>query len=218
MRIVDPDTREPLAAGTPGLLLVRGPNVMQGYLGRPEKTAEVLQDGWYVTGDIATEDEDGFLTITDRLSRFSKIGGEMVPHIKVEEQLHELAGVNRTAISSSPRVPDGKKGERLVVLHTLTPEELKPVLERLGESGLPNLWTPAPQSVFRRRRPAAPRHRQARPPPHQGNGAGILACGKGIMSRTSPTAQFRISLAPQNHSILFFAIREFTLASLIALV
>ena len=83
-------TRTPAShspSDTPGLLLVRGPNVMQGYLGKPEKTAEVLRDGWYVTGDIAAEDEDGFLAITDRLSRFSKIGGEMVPHIKVEEEL-----------------------------------------------------------------------------------------------------------------------------------
>ena len=116
IRIVDPETREPMPAGTPGLLLVRGPNVMQGYLGKPEKTAEALQDGWYVTGDIATEDEDGFLTITDRLSRFSKIGGEMVPHIKVEEQLHEIAGATEQKFVVTA-VPDGKKGERLVVLH-----------------------------------------------------------------------------------------------------
>ena len=147
VRIVDPDTHEPLAAGTPGLLLVRGPNVMKGYLGKPEKTAEVLPDGWYVTGDIAAEDEDGFLAITDRLSRFSKIGGEMVPHIKIEEQLHELAGVTdqRFVVTS---VPDGKKGERLVVLHTLAEEEIKPVLERLGECGLPNLWIPRPNQFF----------------------------------------------------------------------
>ena len=92
VRIVDAETRQPVPLGQPGLLLVRGPNVMQGYLGRPEKTAEVLRDGWYVTGDIAALDEDGFLQITDRLSRFSKIGGEMVPHIRVEEKLHELAG------------------------------------------------------------------------------------------------------------------------------
>jgi len=147
VRIVDPDTYESVAAGASGLLLVRGPNVMLGYLGKAEKTAEVLRDGWYVTGDIAAEDEDGFLTITDRLSRFSKIGGEMVPHIKVEDQLQELAGATdqRFVVTA---VPDGKKGERLVVLHTLPPEELQPVIERLGESGLPNLWTPRPNQFF----------------------------------------------------------------------
>ena len=68
---------------------------MQGYLNRPEKTAEVLKDGWYTTGDLATLDSDGFLTITDRLSRFSKIGGEMVPHVKVEEALQRSAGFTR---------------------------------------------------------------------------------------------------------------------------
>jgi acyl-[acyl-carrier-protein]-phospholipid O-acyltransferase/long-chain-fatty-acid--[acyl-carrier-protein] ligase len=147
VRIVDPETREPLPAGAAGLLLVRGPNVMLGYLGKPEKTSEVLLDGWYVTGDIAAEDEDGFLTITDRLSRFSKIGGEMVPHIKVEEQLHELAGATEQKFVVTA-VPDGKKGERLVVLHLLKPEELKFVLENLSQAGLPNLWTPRPNQFF----------------------------------------------------------------------
>jgi len=147
VRVVDPETHEPVPADTPGLLLVRGPNVMLGYLGKPEKTAEVLLDGWYVTGDIAAEDEDGFLTITDRLSRFSKIGGEMVPHIKVEEKLHELAGLAEQHFVVTS-VPDGKKGERLVVLHTLPVDELKAVLERLGESGLPNLWIPRPNQFF----------------------------------------------------------------------
>jgi len=147
IRIVDPDTREPVAAGAAGLLLVRGPNVMQGYLGKPEKTAEALQDGWYVTGDIATEDEDGFLTITDRLSRFSKIGGEMVPHIKVEEQLHEIAGATEQKFVVTA-VPDGKKGERLVVLHMLQPAELKAVIEKLPQTGLPNLWIPRPNQFF----------------------------------------------------------------------
>ena len=147
VRIVDPETREPLAVNTPGLMLVRGPNVMKGYLGKPEKTAEVLQDGWYVTGDIAAQDEDGFLTITDRLSRFSKIGGEMVPHIKIEEKLQELAdSAERQFVVTG--VPDGKKGERLVVLHTLEPEALKPVVEKLAKSDLPNLWTPRPNQFF----------------------------------------------------------------------
>jgi acyl-[acyl-carrier-protein]-phospholipid O-acyltransferase/long-chain-fatty-acid--[acyl-carrier-protein] ligase len=148
VRIVDPETREPRAVGTPGLLLVRGPNVMLGYLGKPAKTAEVLQDGWYVTGDIAAEDEDGFLTITDRLSRFSKVGGEMVPHIKVEEKLHEIAGSTEQVFVITG-VPDGKKGERLVVLHTLGSDELKAILDRLGESGLPNLWIPRANQFFR---------------------------------------------------------------------
>jgi acyl-[acyl-carrier-protein]-phospholipid O-acyltransferase/long-chain-fatty-acid--[acyl-carrier-protein] ligase len=148
VRIVDPDTRERLPVNTPGLMLVRGPNVMKGYLGKPEKTAEVLEDGWYVTGDIAAQDEDGFITITDRLSRFSKIGGEMVPHVKIEEKLHELAGATeRQFVVAS--VPDGKKGERLVVLHTLEPDELQPVLEKLAKSGLPNLWLPRPNQFFK---------------------------------------------------------------------
>ncbi|MGA8367259.1 MAG: acyl-[ACP]--phospholipid O-acyltransferase [Candidatus Acidiferrales bacterium] len=147
VRIVDPETGERRPVGTPGLLLVRGPNVMKGYLGKPEKTAEVLQNGWYATGDIVAEDEDGFLTITDRLSRFSKIGGEMVPHVKVEETLQELAGAveQRFAVVG---VPDGRKGERLVVLHTLAPEELTATLEKLPQAGLPNLWAPRANQFF----------------------------------------------------------------------
>ncbi|MBI3668881.1 MAG: MFS transporter [Acidobacteria bacterium] len=147
VRIADPDTLTTLPPSQPGLLLVRGPNVMRGYLGRPAKTAEVLRDGWYVTGDIATIDEDGFLTITDRLSRFSKIGGEMVPHIKVEEKLHELAGTTEQTFVVTG-VADGKKGERLVVLHTLPEEELKEYLEKLFSLDLPNLWIPRANQFF----------------------------------------------------------------------
>jgi acyl-[acyl-carrier-protein]-phospholipid O-acyltransferase / long-chain-fatty-acid--[acyl-carrier-protein] ligase len=147
VRVVDPDTFQPLPVGQPGLLLVRGPNVMKGYLGKPEKTAEVMRDGWYVTGDIAALDEDGFLTITDRLTRFSKIGGEMVPHIKIEEKLHELAGVTEQCFVVTS-VPDEKKGERLVVLHALKDDQLPPVLEKLAASDLPNLWKPRPDQFF----------------------------------------------------------------------
>jgi acyl-[acyl-carrier-protein]-phospholipid O-acyltransferase/long-chain-fatty-acid--[acyl-carrier-protein] ligase len=152
VRIVDPESPDPLAApplppGEAGLLLVRGPNVMRGYLGRPDKTAEVLRDGWYITGDIAMVDEDGFLAITDRLSRFSKIGGEMVAHIKVEDKLHELAGVTEQTFVVAG-VPDARKGERLVVLHTLADERVKEVLEKLSECDLPNLWKPARGQFF----------------------------------------------------------------------
>jgi acyl-[acyl-carrier-protein]-phospholipid O-acyltransferase/long-chain-fatty-acid--[acyl-carrier-protein] ligase len=148
VRIVDAATGEPVALGQAGLLLVRGPNVMQGYLGQPEKTAEVVRDGWYVTGDIAALDEDGFLQITDRLSRFSKIGGEMVPHIKVEEKLHEMAGASEQTFVVTG-VPDEKKGERLVVLHKLANAPLKECLDKLAQSDLPNLWKPRGDSFFR---------------------------------------------------------------------
>jgi acyl-[acyl-carrier-protein]-phospholipid O-acyltransferase/long-chain-fatty-acid--[acyl-carrier-protein] ligase len=141
------DAYPTLPVGQPGLLLVRGPNLMQGYLGRPEKTAEVLCDGWYVTGDIAAIDEDGFLQITDRLSRFSKIGGEMVPHIKIEEKLHELARTTEQTFVVAG-VPDEKKGERLVVLHKLLPEQLQTCLEKLAQCDLPNLWKPRADQFF----------------------------------------------------------------------
>jgi len=148
VRIVDPDTRAPLPVGNAGLLLIKGPNIMQGYLNRPEKTAEVLEDGWYTTGDLATLDSDGFLTITDRLSRFSKIGGEMVPHVKVEEALQTLLGSPETHFAVTG-VPDERKGERLVVLYTVPEEKLKEVQTGLAGSGLPNLWVPRPNAFFK---------------------------------------------------------------------
>ncbi|MDD5305328.1 MAG: AMP-binding protein, partial [Elusimicrobia bacterium] len=140
MKIVDPETGKELGADRPGLLLVKGPNVMAGYLGDPAKTAEVVKDGYYVTGDIAKIDEDGFVTLTDRLSRFSKVGGEMVPHIKVEEGLHEVLGLlEMTFIVAG--VPDDKRGERLVVLYK-GEIEIEVLLKKLGETGLPKLWIP----------------------------------------------------------------------------
>ncbi|HTP70217.1 MAG TPA: acyl-[ACP]--phospholipid O-acyltransferase [Dongiaceae bacterium] len=153
VQIVDPDSAEMVPVDKPGLLLVRGPNIMVGYLNRPEKTAEVLKDGWYNTGDIATVDEDGFLRITDRLSRFSKIGGEMVPHIKVEEKLHELLDAEGQVLAVTA-VPDEKKGEKLVVIHTLRDDKLREVQEKLTKSDLPALWKPRPdQFVFAEKLP-----------------------------------------------------------------
>lgn len=147
VRIVDPATHDPLPVGQPGLMLVRGPNVMSGYLNRPDVTVEVLRDGWYVTGDIAAMDEDGFLQITDRLSRFSKIGGEMVPHIKVEEKLQELTGMlDRVLVVTG--VGDERKGERLVVLHCLDEAGLKSLLDKLPGLDLPKLWLPKAGQFF----------------------------------------------------------------------
>ena len=147
VRIVDIDTGRPVAPGTAGMLLVKGPNVMRGYLGKPEKTAEVLHDGWYTTGDIATMEEDGFLTITDRLSRFSKIGGEMVPHIRIEEKLQELADATEQVFAVTA-IPDEKKGERIVVIYTLPEAKLAPVLEKFAQCDLPALWKPKPSQFI----------------------------------------------------------------------
>lgn len=141
-RIVDPETGVMLPPGQSGLMLIKGPNVMKGYLHRPDLTAESVIDGWYRTGDMATIDEDGFITITDRLARFSKIGGEMVPHIAIEEVY--LKHLNTAeAVLAVTSVACDKRGERLVVLCTAAagdPALLHDVMER---AELPNLWKPA---------------------------------------------------------------------------
>jgi acyl-[acyl-carrier-protein]-phospholipid O-acyltransferase/long-chain-fatty-acid--[acyl-carrier-protein] ligase len=102
VRIVDPVTFEALPPNTEGLLLVKGSNRMLGYWKQAERTSEVFRDGWYITGDIALLDDEGFVRITDRLSRFSKIAGEMVPHIRVEDALLS-AGNGWSCCTSIPR-------------------------------------------------------------------------------------------------------------------
>jgi acyl-[acyl-carrier-protein]-phospholipid O-acyltransferase/long-chain-fatty-acid--[acyl-carrier-protein] ligase len=139
-KVVDTTTgREPLV-DTEGLLLVRGGSRMIGYLGEPERTAEVLRDDWYVTGDIATIDRNGFIRITDRLSRFSKIGGEMVPHMRIEEQLQSLLPESHTCIVTA--VPDDVKGERLVAFYTDPAARPQQLWEGLCATELPRLWVP----------------------------------------------------------------------------
>jgi acyl-[acyl-carrier-protein]-phospholipid O-acyltransferase/long-chain-fatty-acid--[acyl-carrier-protein] ligase len=114
---------------------------MQGYLGRDDLTAKAMHEGWYITGDMAVLDEEGFLTITDRLSRFSKIGGEMVPHGRVEEALQEAAASDLQTFAVTA-VPDERKGERLAVLHTLDEAAIPDILAKVAASGLPNLFIP----------------------------------------------------------------------------
>ena len=142
VKVVDPDDFDTeMEIDQPGMLLVSGPNIMQGYLGREDLTSKALRDGWYVTGDIAAVDEEGFIRITDRLARFSKIGGEMVPHGKVEDSLQDASGEAMQVIAVTC-IPDEKKGERLAVLHTLQEDLIPGSVEQLSDMGLPNLFIP----------------------------------------------------------------------------
>ena len=127
-------------------MLVRGANRMLGYLGDAERTAAVIEDGWYRTGDLAVLDEEGFLRITDRLSRFSKVAGEMVPHLKIEEAAYAVLGDSHCAVTG---VPDARKGERIVLLYThpeTSPDEL---WRKLSETDLPRLWLPKRDNIYR---------------------------------------------------------------------
>jgi acyl-[acyl-carrier-protein]-phospholipid O-acyltransferase/long-chain-fatty-acid--[acyl-carrier-protein] ligase len=148
-RVRSLETGEILGTNTPGMLEVTGPNIMAGYWGRQDLTDEVIKDGWYITGDIGTIDDDGFITITGRQSRFSKLGGEMVPHIQIEEELNKLLGASDDAMKCCvTAVSHPKKGERLIVLHCKmdkTPDELR---KGLTEAGLPNLFIPGTDSFF----------------------------------------------------------------------
>lgn len=143
--VVDPETGRPLTGDKAGLLLVKGPNRMVGYLGQPEQTREVFRNGWYVTGDIAFVDEEGFIHITDRLARFSKIGGEMVPHLRVEEAVGEVLGHHDCVVTA---VPDERRGERLVVLYVSTDVAPEALWEELSRSDLPRLWIPKRDDIF----------------------------------------------------------------------
>ncbi len=143
-KIIDPNTEQPLSAGAEGLLLIKGPNTMMGYLNQSEATTQAFRNGWYITGDIAAVDEDGFIRITDRLTRFSKIGGEMVPHMKIEEVINEILGNSASVVTA---VPDEQRGEKLVAFYSqngMTKEEL---WNRLNQSGLPKLWIPKRENL-----------------------------------------------------------------------
>jgi acyl-[acyl-carrier-protein]-phospholipid O-acyltransferase / long-chain-fatty-acid--[acyl-carrier-protein] ligase len=142
VKILDLETGSEVKPGTEGILWVKGANVMSGYLGMPDVTAEVVKDGWYNTGDVAVVDEDGFVTITDRVSRFSKIGGEMVPHGAIEDVLMAGLGTDEKVVAVVG-VPDEKKGEELVVFFCDRVTIAEKLHEIISNSSLPNLWRPA---------------------------------------------------------------------------
>ncbi|MGL4941823.1 MAG: MFS transporter [Thermoguttaceae bacterium] len=161
-KIVDPETGEDLPPNTDGMFVVKGPIVMKGYYGEPERTAAVIKNGWYWTGDIARRDEDGFFFITGRQTRMSKIGGEMVPHILVEETLLEIVAAAQRNVSDSATddadgvalavasVPDVQKGEQLVVLHRPLPVGLtvEAIRSQMRDRNLPNIWIPSATAFY----------------------------------------------------------------------
>lgn len=148
LRITHPETGEPVSLHQSGMIWFKGANVFEGYLNDPKRTAEVLQDGWFRTGDIGRVDLDGFLYIEGRLSRFSKIAGEMVPHETVEETLVKAMGLENetTRKIAVVGVPDIDKGEALILLTSMPggPEhqEILDLRYRLLDKGMPPLWIP----------------------------------------------------------------------------
>ena len=138
-----PETHALLPHGVEGLLGCLGANVMQGYLNQPEKSAEVLHGGWYVSGDVGRLEDGGFVRITGRVSRFAKIAGEMIPLERLDEQLHEQLGGGGERKLAVAAVPCEKRGERIVVLHLAdVTDDLPELFRLLKASGLPNLWIP----------------------------------------------------------------------------
>ncbi len=147
VKVLHPETGDPVPRGETGLLFVKGANIMKGYLNLPEKTAAVLKDGWYNTGDLVTVDDDGFVTIRDRLSRFSKIGGEMVPHMTIEEAC--MTGLNISEpVLAVTSVPDEKKGEQIVILYEREKIDPDALTRVLAESGMPKLYIPKSANII----------------------------------------------------------------------
>lgn len=150
-KTIHPDTRVDLSMGNTGLLCFRGPNIFRGYLNDIEKTREVLtDDGWFITGDIGYIDDDGFLFIKGRASRFSKIGGEMVPHITIEDEIRKIVQFDSTESNGLVILgkPDQKKGEQLILVveQEIDFQDLK---NRLKDNGLPNLWIPKSVEIIK---------------------------------------------------------------------
>jgi acyl-[acyl-carrier-protein]-phospholipid O-acyltransferase/long-chain-fatty-acid--[acyl-carrier-protein] ligase len=149
VRITSPETAAPQSLHQSGMIWFKGPNIFPGYLNDPKRTAEVIDDdGWFRTGDIGRVDPDGFLYIEGRLSRFSKIAGEMIPHEAIEETLIKCLGLQsedsrRIAVVG---IPDLERGEALVLLTTLPGgsehQEILDLRYRLLEMGIPALWIP----------------------------------------------------------------------------
>lgn len=147
MKIIHPETAETLPPGEEGLIYIKGPNIMCGYLNKPELTESAIKNGWYNTGDIGMMDTDGFFAITGRLARFSKLGGEMISHGTIEKELQEALKIRPEQLAVVA-IEDDRKGEKLCVLHTVTELKEDTISETLKALDMPNLWKPSPKSWF----------------------------------------------------------------------
>jgi len=150
VKVIDLETGADVPPNEIGMIVAKGPTVMQGYYKQPDKTAEVIKDGWYSTGDVGRIDEDGFIWVTGRQTRISKIGGEMVPHILIEEEITKILSEDKNLNSESleppaavTALPHPTRGEQIIVLYhrdtSLTPAE---IIERMVAQGVPRIWIP----------------------------------------------------------------------------
>ncbi len=173
--IADRETLRPAPAGAPGVILIRGPSTMLRYMDDARATAAAFREGppppepglrrldWYVTADIGVLDEDGFLFIHDRVSRFSKIGGEIVPHMAIEAALAAASSVTDRpfdAAQGAPStvegrsfavvtLPDRVRGEKVAVVYSGPELDADALLRKMSERGVPNLWLPSPRDFHR---------------------------------------------------------------------
>jgi len=148
VKVIDLETGADLPPNEIGMIVCKGPTVMKGYYKQPDKTAEVIKNGWYSTGDIGKIDEDGFIWVTGRESRISKIGGEMVPHILIEEEIVKILSEGDTDSESNEppaavtALPHPTRGEQIIVLYKESPLTPEKVVEKMLASNLPRIWIP----------------------------------------------------------------------------
>lgn len=149
VKVTDPTTEEPYPLTKTGMLWFKGANVFSGYLGMERLNREIIKDGWFRSGDVGRVDADGFLHIEGRISRFSKIGGEMVPHEQLEISILRAMGLDPTDMERHVAVvgiPDKQKGEAIVLLTTVIGpslhQDLMVLRYKLLDLGIPALWCP----------------------------------------------------------------------------
>jgi acyl-[acyl-carrier-protein]-phospholipid O-acyltransferase/long-chain-fatty-acid--[acyl-carrier-protein] ligase len=152
VKIIDTETGVDLPPNEIGMIVVKGPIVMKGYYKQPEFTEKVLKNDWYITGDIGKMDEDGFVWITGRQTRISKIAGEMIPHILIEEEIQKIitktsdeseqSENNAEPLIAVTALPHSTRGEQIIVLHKELPITPHEIIEQLIANGLPHLWIP----------------------------------------------------------------------------